>query len=367
MSGGDDGYDVGDPSYGSAVASDDDGGDDDDSSRSHNPDTYSIDLMNYMGTEYFGTVKLGTPAQDFQVLFDTGSSNFWVTSSRCHSDLCTKHNQFDHGSSSSYEEVGNRFLLHYANGKCRGFLGRDTVKMGSLEVKNQVVGEITKLDGYIFKFSKYDGIVGMAFPKIALRKVTPVFDGIMDQDSDKLTNDVFSFYLSHQPGDPGALILGGTVPDFYTGHFHYAPVVKEGYWMVSLDDIRVDGKSMGWCDNGCQAAVDTGTALIAGPRSHMIHLNKRLGIHRDCSNTDALPNISFVINGHELSLTPDDYVRHVPNHDHLCVPGFLPLNVPHHNGLFILGDVWLRAYYTVFDRTNNRVGFAKASASQEVL
>lgn len=46
-------------------------------------DSGEITIKDYQNSQYFGEMSVGTPAQKFDVIFDTGSSNLWVPASDC--------------------------------------------------------------------------------------------------------------------------------------------------------------------------------------------------------------------------------------------------------------------------------------------
>lgn len=189
----------------------------------------------------------------------------------------------------------------------------------------------------------------------------------------KLDQNVFSFYLSTQHGsaeDTSSLILGGIDQKYYTGDFTYLPALKyegiQAYWLVHGDDIKVGGQSMGSC-NGliykkCQFVVDTGTSILTGPSSKINPLIQQIGnVSSDCSGVEALPTLSFSLAGTEFTLEPEYYVLKVADESNGgAIECQLGLQALDQLGLWILGDPFLRKYYTVFDRDQTRVGFALA-------
>lgn len=91
-------------------------------------------------------------------------------------------------------------------------------------------------------------------------------------------------------------------------------------------------------------------------------LTSGITVKTDCSNIATLPTISFFLDGIEYQLTGADYVLKVTAlGESECVMGIMSMDMPSGFNYIILGDVFMRKYYTYFDKNNNTVGFAPAA------
>jgi cathepsin D len=328
----------------------------------------AMSLKNIKNTQYVGTIGIGTPPQNIHVIFDTGSANLWVTSSLCHSDACGMHESYDHSKSSTYVENGEEVSVRFGTGDIEGMLSADDFHVGPMVVKKQTFGEITVENGNVFATDHFAGIAGLAFPALSAYSHTPVFDNIMNQKL--LAVNMFAFYYSKLPRQESALFFGGPDPEFYTGKITWIPVMRQFYWEIRLQDIFIGNHRMNLCspggqyttdESGCKIVLDTGTSLIAGPSDAISNLLEKLDVTAHCDDLSALPDLSLQVGGTKFVMHPSDYVLPGGDEGESCKPAFMPLDVPEPRGpLFILGDAFMRKFYTVFDRSQDRVGIAVA-------
>lgn len=324
----------------------------------------SIPLTDLEDAEYFGEVTLGTPPQQFLVIYDTGSSNLWVPSKACTN--CKKTGgRYDSSKSSTYTKNGESFALQYGTGSCKGFLSTDATGLGGVTIKNFTFGEVTTEAADVFGQAPFDGILGLGPAKAAIDQVPMPMAQLVAQGI--IEHNIFSAYLASNSSAGSTLVLGGTDSQYYTGDFSYVPVAKAAallpYWLISASDIKVGGTSIKACNwlTGCYMVVDTGTSILAGPVSAVNKLIAPIGnVSADCSNVHTLPTVSFSIGGKDFDLEPSFYVLRGTDENGAvqCQLGIQGVNagVP----IWILGDPFLRKYYTVWDQEQNRVGFATA-------
>jgi len=301
------------------------------------------------------------------VIYDSGSSNLWVPNKAC--DNCKKDSpRFDSSKSSSFTKDGQAFQLAYGTGSCKGFISKDTVEIGGLPITGASFGEVTHEAADVFGQAPFDGILGLGPPNAAVDKVPMPMQLLKDQG--KIQNNAFAFYLASGGKTGSTLSLGGPDPQFYTGDFTYIPVAGTAkflpYWLVSASNVKVGSDKMGCTPFvGCQMVVDTGTSVIAGPPAAIKKWTDKIGeVKEDCSNLDKLPTITFSIAGKDFDLGPEFYVLKVSDGKKTqCALGIQGINAG--APIYILGDPFLRKYYTVWDQDQKRVGFALAKQSSE--
>lgn len=324
-------------------------------------------------SEYFGQVQVGSPPQSFAVVFDTGSGNLVLPSRVCTDEACKEHKQFNSQASNTSVQIAfadkpeepvqrdgvrDMVTITFGTGSMTGAYVRDVVCLGDegLCCKANFVAATEESDEP-FSLVPFDGILGLALPELAEGRAFSTFDQLAG--SGLLRSNAFSVFLGGE-GEESEIVLGGYKESHMADDILWVRVDSDGYWQVPVGGLEVAGKTLPGCDQGgCQAAVDTGTSLLAVPTSFLSELVDRLSVSRDCSNLEELPRLGFLVGGHSLQLGSEDYVKR--NEEGECSLGLMPLDIPPPRGpLFIFGDPFLRKYYTVYDRQRLRVGFALA-------
>jgi len=324
-------------------------------------------LKDYSNAQYFGIVQIGTPPQSFEVIFDTGSSNLWVPKvgcTHCGLPFISHKSKYDESKSSTYEANGADFEIMYGSGSVKGFFSKDDVTLADDIVINDVgFAEVTDAGGLGLAYSlgKFDGILGMGFTSISVGGVPTIFEEAMKQN--KVDQPIFAFYLGDN--EPGELTFGGYDSSKFEGDLKYVKLEAATYWEIAMDSIQAGDYKKDSADGKITGIVDSGTSLITGPKAEISKIAKAVGATAnivgeytiDCAKVPDLPDVVFSIGGTEYSVPGPKTVIQAGN---TCLFAFMALDIPAPGPQWILGDVFMREYYTVFNYHDQTIGFAKA-------
>lgn len=361
-------------------------------------------LQDTRDSQYSAWLQIGTPPQRISVIMDTGSSNIWVLSKFCQDESCLMNrkgeplNQFDAASSSTYREVSrDQVDIRFATGRLQGFSAKESFWLGNgIEVQQQTCLMITGERGSIFhKFNQFEGIVGLAYPKLGNGGAEMLFDAIIRQKV--LKANVMSFYFSKGYGDPGFVSFGNPEGDrrLYDGEIMWAPVVEPYYWKVALEgwylgDPDVPGTKKVYSGS---LILDSGTTWAGAPTAVTQEI---LGMptyatHSTTEGLTRLPDWTFRVycnpppdrfsampvsdtrgrlqpkntcplnwkgSTFDIVLRGEDYMTETPTG---WEPALMTVDVPSPHGPGILfGQRPTTAYATSYDRDRDTVGFARA-------
>lgn len=244
-----------------------------------------------------------------------------------------------------------------------GFTSQDVFRIGDLKVKDQLFGEVTSEPGLTFAFARFDGIMGLGYDSIAVNGIRPPFYNMIDQKL--LDEPVFAFYLGDaNDGSESVATFGGIDKSHYSGKMTKIPLRRKAYWEVNFDALTFGDETAELDNTG--AILDTGTSLLVFPKTFADLLNKEIGAKKgfngqytiECDKRDSLPDMTFTLSGYNFTIGAYDYILEVQGS---CISAFTGMDFPEPVGpLAILGDAFLRRWYSVYDLGNDAVGLAKA-------
>merc|ERR1711977_43245 len=286
------------------------------------------ELQNSDLVEYFGQVAVGTPPQYFKVVFDTGSGILWVPSHLCTGEACKDHTRLVEDTDETLKVDRGYVNIKYGTGRMRGRRATDVVQVAGVNVKAQDFLLSTDEDGLVFRNGRFDGVMGLGREALAgilsrgeQGRGIPFYINAVNENV--LAEPKFSIYVSKRMGRPGAVVLGGVNPKLFNGPIFYHKGYSPAYWMVALGAMKVGNEVVE--TRGARGIVDSGTSLLVGPPHIIERILPHVRADPDCGNL------------HELKT--------------------LEIKMAH--PIVILGDTFLRKYYSVFNHRTGEVGFAE--------
>jgi len=172
------------------------------------------------------------------------------------------------------------------------------------------------------------------------------------------------------PGSNGGkMTLGGYDKELIDGAISYHDVTRKLYWQVKMDGIKVGNLNLAPA-GGYDVISDTGTSLIVGPQREIMAIGEALGAQfvkeqqlfvLPCKEAPNLPDLVFTFDGKEYHVDAESYLLSVggPENPEVCLLG-LQMSAPASGVDWILGDVFIRDVYQIYDMGKNRIGFGKA-------
>lgn len=363
---------------------------------------------------YFGAIGVGTPAKMFNVVFDTGSSETWLPEYTWNPFANNLHYSegYKCGDSRTCQALKREFNLVYRGTKLEGETYADmftiyqdmqkddaTVLVAPSLSFNQNLLAIDEAEDEQFRWKPYDGVVGLAPVPQSGSGTRNILLSMQQEHQRRMSSGDNSVYNSngHETGPSsvvdnnglggrynnqyvqlmfgfwfnpnqnsrhgGELMLGGADENRFSGDVFFHKISSWFEWQLLLNNVMLGGQVIS-CQGGCTAVFDTGANSLVGPSQDVETIYSELQAQHnreanlwvvDCDRIDQYPVIVFRMDNSPYTLYPRHYIKMFRFRDqvvcHLAIK-------PWSQQGWLLGTSFIGAYYTVFDFTGRRIGFA---------
>ncbi|KAJ8582457.1 acid protease, partial [Rhizopogon salebrosus TDB-379] len=219
---------------------------------------------------YIATIQLGTPPQDFKILMDSGSADFWVGSENCQAapggGSCGNHTFLGPNSSGSFAQSNQPFNVTYGSGAVLDVLCQDNVGIAGLQLNAHTFG-VTSEETVQFSSDTvaFDGLMGLAQSTLSNERVPTPVDALASNGLIALAITSFKISRLADQLNDGEVTFGGLDSSKFDANtlVTIPNVSKLGFWEGAMDAITVSGQDSGV--TGRTAILDTGTTLIIAP------------------------------------------------------------------------------------------------------
>lgn len=304
-------------------------------------------------------MQFGSKKQQLYMLIDTGSANTWVFSSDCQSETCAIHNTFAKANSTTLKTVpASAWNLAYGTGEVNGVVGVDNVSFANFTV-NMGFGLATNASD---DFDNYpmDGILGLG-RKASDQLGTPTVMQVLD-DQAALGKNILGIHLNRAAdgSKDGEVVFGGIDSAKFSGSIYYTKTANDNAWEIPVNDFFVNGTPANLTSR--TAIIDTGTTFLLLPPSDAAALHSLIPGSTANGESYTVPcntnaKLEVKISNKVYGISPQDYVGKSTGSSSTCTS-----NIVGHQAFgptqWILGDVFLKNVYAVFDFDNAQIGFA---------
>lgn len=351
---------------------------------------------------YTANLEFGNPAQNMDLVVDTGSADTWVMSSSnpfCANSTsnqtyegepitttvdCQGLTEFNVNASSSFRNLGiGRFFINYTDGSfADGYWATDKISAEDANVSGMQFGVA------LYASEEISGILGIGFPR---RESVKGYTGAPDKFYDNfpqvlkkqgvIDTVAYSMYLNDPNGNSGSLLFGAVDPSKYTGNLYTFPMVNTYPTIVkvpatlamTLQGIGAQNKDRQETFTNTKSPVllDSGTSLMAAPQEMVAKMAQFVNENATYSESDGVytmecpsedDDTEFVFDFGDLLISvPLSTLILTPTSGSTCGLGVLPTD----DESWTLGDVFLSYAYVVFDLDNYQVSLAKAKFSSD--
>ncbi|KAF7360721.1 Acid protease [Mycena venus] len=329
-----------------------------------------FDYFNGTDLQWFGDITLGTPPQNFTVVFDTGSFSLEVPGTACGA-ACANQRQFDPSLSTTFKDEHSNTTIVFGTG-----IGVDPVQGDNWELWLSSVADVFTVAEMHVPFGRLFLIINQT----STFAPDPM-DGIMGLGPD--ANDLFDaggypaifgmLFIPETEGGAGELTLGGVDTTKFDAPLLFSPQQGSGNWALSSRGIFVNGQTASGLQKNVTLIFDSGTSnmLFTKATAETIYgmISPDIVANPDEPGTygiacDLIPTLPAVIDITFAGITgqgafnltiPSSELSSGPFRDkpELCQT---LINVS--EGFNLVGLSLLKHYYSVWDIENQRMGFA---------